>query len=88
MLFRMLAFPVTGPFSVVGWIAGALHDAVERQLNDPAEIKRQLAALEAQLLAGALSEEEFEQREMALMQRLQEQLRGPAGVNPGAEADR
>jgi uncharacterized membrane protein len=71
MLFQMLAFPVTGPLRTIGWIGGAIRDAVDRKMNDPAEIKRALAALEHQLEAGSISEQEYEQMEMELMERLQ-----------------
>jgi uncharacterized membrane protein len=71
MLFQILAFPVTGPLRTVGWIGGAIRDAVDRKMNDPAEIKRALAALEQQLEAGSISEQEYERMEMELIERLQ-----------------
>jgi hypothetical protein len=71
MLFQILAFPVTGPLRTVAWIGGALRGAVDRKMNDPAEIKRALAALEQQLETGSISEQEYEAMEMALIERLQ-----------------
>jgi len=71
MLFQILGFPVTGPMRTVAWIGGALRDAVDRKMNDPAEIKRALAALEQQLEAGSISEQEYEAMEMELIERLQ-----------------
>jgi Gas vesicle protein G len=71
MLFQILSFPVTGPLRTVAWIGGAIHDAVDSKMNDPMEIKRTLAALEQQLEAGSISEQEYEQMEMELIKRLQ-----------------
>ncbi len=77
MLFQILGLPVTGPLRTVAWIGGAIRDAVDRKMNDPAEIKRALAALEQRLETGSLSEEEYEQMEMDLIKRLQESLQQP-----------
>jgi uncharacterized membrane protein len=85
MLFQILGLPVTGPLRTVAWIGGAIRDAVDSKMNDPAEIKRTLAALEQQLDAGSISEEEYEQMEMDLIKRLQEssQLPRPASTTNG-----
>jgi hypothetical protein len=77
MLFQILGLPVTGPLRTVAWIGGAIRDAVDSKMNDPAEIKRTLAALEQQLEAGSISEEEYEQMEMELIKRLQESAQQP-----------
>jgi len=81
MLFQILGLPVTGPLRTVAWIGGAIHDAVERKMNDPAEIKRALAALEQQLEAGGISEEEYEQMEMDLIKRLQDASQQPRAAS-------
>jgi hypothetical protein len=81
MLFQILAFPVTGPLRTVGWIGGAIRDAVDSKMNDPAEIKRTLAALEQQLEAGSISEQEYERMEMELIERLQGLSPHPRPVN-------
>lgn len=71
MLFQILTLPVTGPLRTVAWIGGAILDAVDSKMNDPAEIKRALAALEQQLETGRISEPEYERMEMELIERLQ-----------------
>jgi hypothetical protein len=81
MLFKILAFPVTGPLRTVEWIGGALRDAVDRKMNDPAEIKRTLAALEQQLEAGSISEQEYEALEVELIERLQGSSQQPRLAN-------
>ena len=85
MLFQILAFPVTGPLRTVGWISGAIRDAVDRKINYPAEIKRTLAALEQQLEAGSISEQEYERMEMELIERLQGLSQQPQPANTTSE---
>ena len=84
MLFQLLGLPVTGPLRTVGWIGGAIRDAVDRKMNDPAEIKRALAALEHQLDAGEISEADYERMEIELIERLQGPSR-PRPANPTSE---
>jgi hypothetical protein len=75
MLFKLLALPVSGPLAGVQWIGGKIHETALRTLNDPSEIKRQLAALEAKLEAGEMAEAEFEALEEELLNRLREASR-------------
>ena len=86
MLFQILSFPVAGPLRTVAWIGGAIRDAVESQMNDPREIKRALAALERQLEAGSITEPEYEQMEMELIERLQQVSQRPRPANPASES--
>lgn len=53
----------------------------EHEMNDDEAVKAELTALYSQLEAGTISEEDFEQREMALAMRLEEieQRRAAAG---------
>jgi uncharacterized membrane protein len=81
MLFQILSFPVTGPLRTVAWIGGAIRDAVDSKMNDPAEIKRALAALEQQFEAGSISEQEYERMEVELIERLQGLSRHPPRAN-------
>ena len=85
MIFQILTLPVTGRSDAVAWIGGAIRDAVESKMNDPAEIKRALAALEHQLDAGAISEQEYERMEMELIERLQRSLQHPRPAEPGSD---
>ncbi|MEM8537580.1 MAG: gas vesicle protein GvpG, partial [Pseudomonadota bacterium] len=71
LLRQLLTLPVAGPLRGTGWIAEKIHEAAEKEHNSPAAIRKALAALEAQLLAGEISEDEYDQAETALLQRLQ-----------------
>jgi cytochrome c-type biogenesis protein CcmH/NrfG len=79
MIFQILTFPISGPLRTVAWIGGAIRDAVDSKLNDPAEIKRTLAALEQQLDAGIISEQDYERMEMELIERLQRSAQQSTG---------
>jgi len=71
MLFKLLTAPVSAPLNTVTWLGKKIAEQAEDQLNDTAELKRQLAALEERLERGELSEEEFEALELDLVMRLQ-----------------
>lgn len=70
MLGKLLLAPVTAPLGATLWLSKKVHEAAETELNDPAEIKRELTRLEAQLEAGEITEEAFEEVELVLLTRL------------------
>jgi hypothetical protein len=72
MLFKLLTLPFAGPLAGVEWIGQKLHETALAKLNDPTEIKRQLAVLEQKLEAGEMAEAEFEALELELLTRLRE----------------
>jgi Gas vesicle protein G len=72
MLFKLLTLPFSGPLAGVEWIGHKIHETALARLNDPTEIKRQLAALEEKLEAGELAEAEFEALELELLTRLRD----------------
>lgn len=74
-LFKLLASPITAPFGSALWIAEKIHDAALDAFHDPAEIRRQLGVLEIKLLNGEIGEEEYEEVETLLLQRLQDPRR-------------
>jgi hypothetical protein len=62
------------PFAPVrgsGWVIGQVLREAERIYYDPATVRAELARLEEQLEAGEISEEEFDQREDELLDRLE-----------------
>lgn len=70
ILSTLLTFPVSGPMKAAQWVVEEVHGLAQREYSDPAFIRKQLAELEAQLDAGALSEDEFEEIELTLLTRL------------------
>jgi Gas vesicle protein G len=75
MLFKLLALPITAPLAGVAWVGEKIHETAIKKMNDPTEMKRQLAALERKLEAGELGEAEFEALELEILTRLREASR-------------
>jgi hypothetical protein len=82
MLFKLLTLPISLPIDAVGWISGKIADAAEAQLYDTEAIKRQLEALEERLETDELTEAEFEELELVLIDRLREANRRLKAVGP------
>lgn len=74
LLTGLLTLPLA-PVRGVDWVVEQVVAEAERQHRDPAPVERRLAELEQELLAGRISEEEFDRREDELLERLEE-LRG------------
>ena len=73
LLRSLLSMPVKGPIDGTLWVARQIQDAADKELNDPAALRKALAALETQLLAGAISEEEYDEAETRLLLRIKGQ---------------
>ncbi|MFJ4622110.1 gas vesicle protein GvpG [Streptomyces sp. NPDC088812] len=72
------------PFAPVrgsGWVIGQVLREAERIYYDPATVRAELSRLEEQLEAGEITEEEFDQREDELLDRLETAMRRSAGTD-------
>jgi predicted kinase len=80
-LFTRLVMLPLAPVEGVAWVARQLEEQAWEQMYGPDSIRRQLAELETELEAGAISEAEFEAVEEQLLDRLDEVLaaRRPEG---------
>ena len=79
LISGLLTLPLA-PVRGVAWISEQVALEAERELNDETRVRRELAQLEMQLDMGQISEQEFEQREDALLERL---ARAREGVSDG-----
>ncbi|MET9881006.1 gas vesicle protein GvpG [Actinacidiphila glaucinigra] len=70
LLTGLLTLPVA-PLRGVTWVLDQVVAEAQRQHRDPSVVERELAELEKQLLAGRISEEEFDRREDELLDRLE-----------------
>lgn len=70
LLRTLLTAPVSAPVKGTFWIAQKIEEAADAEINNPAEIRRTLAALEQKLLAGEISEVDYDAAETTLLQRL------------------
>lgn len=73
----LLTLPVA-PVRGVAWVAGRLHDAAEREVNDPSVLRTRLVDLNRELDSGDITLEEFEREEERLLERLHAVRVGPA----------
>ena len=72
LLSTILFFPVTGPVKGIRWSLGKVQQVVEEELSDDSSIKQELMELQMQLELGDIDDEEYIEREAALMARLRE----------------
>ena len=81
LLFRLPFLPVKG----VVRLAEIIRDEADRQLYDPAVVRRQLEDAEEARAAGRISGEELAETERAAIGRLTGQAPGqsPPGASPG-----
>jgi hypothetical protein len=70
LLTRLLLLPVTGPMAGSLWVAGQIAQVVEEERSSPAAILRALREAEDRLLAGEVSEADYEVLETELLERL------------------
>ena len=66
------------PVRGVAWVAEQVAAEAEREGNDGTRARRELAQLEMELELGRIDEAEFEQREEALLERI-ERAHGEGG---------
>ncbi|WP_351224891.1 gas vesicle protein GvpG [Streptomyces sp. NPDC002133] len=71
LLTQIVTLPLA-PVRGVGWVMDRVLEAAENEYYDPEPVQRELAKLEALLLAGQIDEETFDRREDELLDRLEE----------------
>jgi hypothetical protein len=69
LITGLLTLPLA-PVRGVAWISEQVALEAERELNDETRVRRELAQLEMQLDLGQIDEQQFEEREDALLERL------------------
>ncbi len=72
ILRSILTLPVSGPVKGTLWVAGKVKEAADQEYNDPATLRKMLISIEKQLLAGTLSEEDYDIAETDILKRLQQ----------------
>ncbi len=71
LITGLLTLPLA-PVRGVAWVAQQVYDQAERELYDPAKIRRELETIEELRAAGQLGDDEAEALEDELVQRLLE----------------
>lgn len=72
MLSNLLLLPVKGPVSGTLWVAGKISEAAEAQRNDRSVLMAALKQAEEDLLAGRLSDDDYDVLETDLLERLRD----------------
>ncbi|MFC8230304.1 gas vesicle protein GvpG [Streptomyces sp. NPDC057287] len=70
-LFSQLVTLPLAPVRGALWVTQQLTETAERQFYDPAPVRRELIALEQELVEGRINEQEFDRREDELLDRLE-----------------
>jgi hypothetical protein len=70
LVTKLLLAPVTLPASGLHHVFREIQDAVDRELNDPDAIRRELLELQHRLDAGAIDEAKYDAAEAELLARL------------------
>jgi hypothetical protein len=78
-LLKLLTFPISGPLAGTHWVLQTVLREAERRYHDEDSILQQIAELETAHRDGQLSDEDFDQQEDALFERLLEARRFHAG---------
>jgi len=71
LITGILTLPIA-PVRGIGWVVDKLVMAAEDEAYDPAPVQEALANLERDRTAGRIDEDEFEEREQELLDRLEE----------------
>jgi hypothetical protein len=70
IISQVLTLPVM-PVRGMSWVLRQVLTAAEQEFYDPGLVRGQLAELEQELVAGRITEEEFDLREDELLDRLE-----------------
>src|SRR4051812_1395875 len=72
LLSKVLFFPITGPVAGIRWSLNKVIQVAEDELTDDTPVKQDLMELQMQLELGDITDEEYVEREAAIMARLRE----------------
>ena len=70
LLSKLLLLPIKGPFDGARWVTQKVTEAAEQELNDPSTLRKRLKLLEIELVAGRITEEDYEAAEEEILGRL------------------
>ena len=70
LLSSLLLLPVKGPMDGAVWVAKKINESAQQEWNDPASSRKSLMSLEEKLLAGEITEDEYDAEETELLIRL------------------
>jgi len=72
ILFKLLALPITAPAAGIRYCIEKVVEYAEHELTDDEPVREQLLELQIELEEGRVTEDEYTEREAALLARLRE----------------
>jgi hypothetical protein len=72
LISNILFFPITGPVAGIKWSLNQVVQVAQEELTDDAPVKQELMELQMKLELGDITDDEYVEREAALMVRLRE----------------
>ncbi|MCW1917403.1 gas vesicle protein GvpG [Rhodobacter sp. KR11] len=72
LLSKLLLLPIKGPFDGAMWVTQKVTEAAEQELNDPSTLRKRLKLLEVELVAGRITDDEYDAAEEEILMRLKE----------------
>jgi hypothetical protein len=69
-VFDLLTSPVLGPIRGVHWLATKVAEAVESEVLDEGKVRGELMEFQIRLEMGEITEEEYDEQERVLVERL------------------
>ena len=69
-IFGLLTSPVLGPIRGVHWLAAKVTEAAENEFLDESKVRGELSELQMRLDMGEITEEEYDEQEKVLVERL------------------
>jgi len=69
-VFDLLTSPILGPIRGVHWLATKVAEAAESEVLDESKVRGELLELPIRLEMGEITEEEYDERERVLVERL------------------
>jgi hypothetical protein len=70
LVFDLLTLPVLGPIRGIHWLATKVTEAANSELLDESKVRSELLELQMRLDMGEISEEEYDEQERVLVERL------------------
>jgi hypothetical protein len=72
MFLDLLMAPITAPISGIAWIGEKILEQASTEIDDKENLSKQLLALQLAFDMGEMPEDEFEEREEALLLAIQD----------------
>jgi hypothetical protein len=66
----LLLLPIKGPMDGALWVTEKLVEVAEGEVNNPATLRKSLKSLEQDLIAGRITEDEYDASETLILTRL------------------